>query len=313
MAHQTNILLESGTNEVEIVEFGLKFKDISGNEVSQSYGINVAKVREIIRLPEITVIPNMPKAVRGVFELRKKIIPALDLSQYLYGIEKYSDNHKMIITEFNKIQTGLIVDSVSRIHRITWKDIVSPDIVQDFDPEKNTVVGIIQMENKQILMLDVEKIVADIDPNNAIDSTKVVGKFARTIKVITAEDSSIIRKMISSRLKDAGIEYESFNDGKEAWERLREIEQKVNQGEDIHDYVDCVITDIEMPKMDGYTLTKKVKENKTLGKLPVVMFSSLINQDIIHKGLSVGADAQLSKPQIGELLNEIRRILKVEG
>jgi two-component system chemotaxis response regulator CheV len=217
----------------------------------------------------------------------------------------------MIITEFNKIQTGLIVDSVSRIHRITWKDIVSPDIVQDFDPEKNTVVGIIQLEDKQILMLDVEKIVADIDPNNAIDSTKVVGKFSKTIKVITAEDSSIIRKMISSRLKDAGIEYEAYNDGVEAWDRLREIEQKVKDGENLEDYVDCVITDIEMPKMDGYTLTKRVKDNKILGNLPVVIFSSLINEDIIHKGISVGADAQLSKPQIGELLNSIRRILKV--
>ncbi|MDC1068034.1 chemotaxis protein [Candidatus Kapabacteria bacterium] len=311
MANNTNILLESGTNEVEVVEFELKFIGISGNEVTQSFGINVAKVREIIRLPEITVIPNMPKSVRGVFELRKKIIPALDLSQYLYGKEKYSKEDKMIITEFNKIQTGLIVDSVSRIHRITWKDIVSPDIVQDFEPEKNTVVGIIQMGEKQILMLDVEKIVADIDPNNAIDSTKVVGKFSKTIKVITAEDSSIIRKMISSRLKDAGIEYESYNNGAEAWDRLREIEQKVKDGEQMSDYVDCIITDIEMPKMDGYTLTKRVKDNKILGKLPVVIFSSLVNQDIIHKGQSVGADAQLSKPQIGELLNAIRRILKV--
>jgi two-component system chemotaxis response regulator CheV len=312
MSTKTNILLESGTNEVEIVEFGLKFKDISGKEVSQSYGINVAKVREIIHLPEITVIPKMPKSVRGVFELRKKIIPALDLNMYLYGVERFSADDKMIITEFNKIQTGLIVDSVSRIHRITWKDIVSPDIVQDFDPDKNTIIGIIQLEEKQILMLDVEKIVADIDPNNAIDSTKVVGKFSKTIKVITAEDSSIIRKMISSRLKDAGIEYEAYNDGVEAWDRLREIEQKVNDGENIEDYVDCIITDIEMPKMDGYTLTKKIKDNKILGKLPVVMFSSLINDDIIHKGISVGADAQLSKPQIGELLNSIRRILKVD-
>jgi two-component system chemotaxis response regulator CheV len=313
VSSKTNILLESGTNEVEIVEFGLKFKGISGDEITQSYGINVAKVREIIRLPEITVIPNMPKSVRGVFELRKKIIPALDLTQYLYGVERFSKEHKMVITEFNKIQTGLIVDSVSRIHRITWNDIVSPDIVQDFDPEKSTVVGIIQMEDKQILMLDVEKIVADIDPNNAIDTTKNVGAFSRKIKVITAEDSSIIRKMISSRLKDAGIEYESYNDGVEAWDRMREIEQKVKEGARLEDFVDCVITDIEMPKMDGYTLTKKIKDNKTLGKLPVVIFSSLINQDILHKGRSVGASAQLSKPQIGELLNSIRKILNVEA
>lgn len=312
MATQTNILLESGTNEVEMVEFFLDFKDITEKESSQAYGINVSKVREIIRMPEITVIPNMPPSIRGVFELRDKIIPALDLTNYLYGKTNTNTECKMIITEFNKIQTGLIVDSVSRIHRLTWDDIVSPDIVQDFDPEKNSIVGIIQLEKKQILMLDVEKIVADIDPKHAIDNDTNVGSFSKKIKVFTAEDSSIVRKMITSRLKDAGIEHESFNDGAEAWERLSSIATEVQNGKDLNEFLDLVITDIEMPRMDGYTLTKKIKDHPILKKLPVVIFSSLITPDVLHKGKSVGANAQMSKPQIGEMLRMIRQLLNID-
>lgn len=312
MSTQTNILLESGTNEVEMVEFYLNFEDISKKETSQAYGINVSKVREIIKIPEITVIPNMPPSIRGVFELRDKIIPALDLRNYLYGTPNTNKDTKMIITEFNKIQTGLIVDAVSRIHRLTWNSIVSPDIVQDFDPEKNSIVGIIQLEQKQILLLDVEKIVADIDPKHAIDTEDKVGAFKSKIKVFTAEDSAIVRKMITSRLKDAGIELESFNDGQEAWNRFQQIAQEVQNGKPLNEFLDLLITDIEMPKMDGYTLTKRVKDHPLLKELPVVIFSSLITPDVIHKGKSVGANAQMSKPQIGEMLKLIRQLLNVE-
>lgn len=310
---KTNILLETGTNELEIVEFALDYKDKNNNEKHQSYGINVAKVREIIRLPEITEIPNMPSAIKGVFELRKKIIPAIDLCSYLYGQSNVNNEDKMIITEFNKIQTGLIVSNVSRIHRLSWDRIINPDIVQDFDPEKNSIVGILQMEHGQILMLDVEKIIADIEPNSAIDSGGKDIRFSKEIKVITAEDSAIVRKMIETRLKSAGMKQDSYHNGLEAWQKLQEISKICSQtNAPATDFVDIIITDIEMPKMDGYTLTKNIKTDENLKSIPVILFSSMINKDLLHKGKAVGANAQLAKPQIGELLQTIRIILNLE-
>jgi two-component system chemotaxis response regulator CheV len=313
MALKTNILLETGTNELEIVEFTIDYNDLKKNPKTQSYGINVAKVREIIRLPEITEIPNMPDAIKGVFELRKKIIPAIDLSSYLYKQSNVNNNDKMIITEFNKIQTGLIVSNVSRIHRLSWDRIINPDIVQDFDPEKNSIVGILQMEQGQILMLDVEKIIADIEPNSAIDSGGKDIRFSKEVKVITAEDSAIVRKMIETRLKSAGMKQESFHNGLEAWQRLQEISKICSETQKpATEFVDVIISDIEMPKMDGYTLTKNIKTDDNLKHIPVILFSSMINKDLLHKGKSVGANAQLAKPQIGELLQTIRIILNLE-
>ncbi len=216
-------MLETGTNELEIVEFNLSYKDKQGIEKSQSYGVNVSKVREIIRMPKITEIPNMPNSIKGVFVLRERIIPAIDLCSYLYGQSDLTNESKMIITEFNKLQTGLIVSNVSRIHRMSWNKIINPDIVQDYDPEKNSIVGIIQLNESQILMLDVEKIIADIEPNSAIDSGGKDLAFSKEIKAITAEDSAIVRKMIESRLKAAGMKQESFHNGLDAWKRLQEI------------------------------------------------------------------------------------------
>lgn len=306
-------MLETGTNELEIVEFNLLYKDKQGIEKSQSYGINVSKVREIIRMPKITEIPNMPNSIKGVFELREKIIPAIDLCSYLYGQSDLTNESKMIITEFNKLQTGLIVSNVSRIHRMSWNKIINPDIVQDYDPEKNSIVGIIQLNDSQILMLDVEKIIADIEPNSAIDSGGKDLAFSKEIKAITAEDSAIVRKMIESRLKAAGMKQESFHNGLDAWKRLQEIADHCQKNKhNINDYLDIIISDIEMPKMDRYTLTKNIRNNEVLKDIPVILFSSMINKDLLHKGHAVGATAQLSKPQIGELLHAIRLILKLE-
>ncbi len=309
MGSQTNILLESGTNELEIVEFILKFPGKNGSEVTQSFGINVAKVREIIRMPELTKLPSLHEGVLGVFSLRDSLIPALDLSNYLYGIENKEESRKMIITEFNKIRCGFIVNEVNRIHRISWGQIDSPEALQDFDSERSSIIGIIKFENKNILMIDIEKIVAEIDPKSAIDIRSPAHKMTGKPKAITAEDSATIRRMITGRLKSAGFEIQSFNDGLEAWQELENIAEKAAAGADIKDFVDVIITDIEMPRMDGYSLIKQIKSNQYLSSLPVVIFSSLINQDVLHKGKSVGADAQLTKPQIGELLDVVRSLL----
>ncbi len=309
---KTNILLESGTNELEVVEFILKYVDKSNNEQIQSFGINVAKVREIIRMPDLTKMPNMPNTVYGVFNLRGQIIPAVDICKFLYNVPNYSAERKMIIAEFNKVRVGFIVHDVQRIHRISWNDIISPDTMQEFDPEKSSIIGLIAYQNKHILMLDVEKIIADIDPTSAIDGSQPYKIVDKKFHVYTAEDSVVIRKMITDRLIKAGFEVTSFNDGLSCWEAMAEIEERIKAGEDLKNIVNLVITDIEMPKMDGYTLTKLIKDSPTFGKLPVVIFSSIVSKDVIHKGESVGADAQLTKPQIGELLDVVRILLERE-
>lgn len=310
MASKTKILLESGTNELEIVEFSL-LENNNYNSGHQSYGINVAKVREIIRMPSLTVTPNLPPSVIGIFNLRDEIIPALDLRKFLYNEFNTNKEAKIIIVEFNKLKVGLVVTAVERIHRIGWDRIVTPENLQDISSGNSSLIGIVKFQDKNVLMIDIEKIVADIDPASAMDNDMSNRSFSGKPKVITAEDSSTIRKMITERLTKAGFEIIPCNDGQEALEKIIEIVNKVETGQGkVSDYIDLVITDIEMPKMDGYTLTKNIKSHKLLNKLPVIIFSSLVSPEIIHKGKAVGADAQLTKPQIGELLDTIRYLLE---
>ena len=309
MAANTNILLETGTNELEVVEFILNYKGKNDEIANQSFGVNVAKVREIIRMPKLTKMPNLPEVVYGVFNLRGSIIPALDLSKYLYDVENQSMDNKMIIAEFNKVKVGFIVKDVQRIHRISWSDIVAPETMTDLNSEKSSIVGLINQNDRHILMLDVEKIVADIDPGSAIDNSNPEKIFDQKPIVVTAEDSGTIRKMITERLKFAGFEIVSFNNGKEAWDFMADVSNKVHNGANLKSLVNLVITDIEMPMMDGYSLTKNIKTDKILANLPVVIFSSIISADVLHRGKSVGADAQLTKPQIGELLETVRTLM----
>ena len=310
MGMETNILLESGTNELEIVEFRLNSVNSQGLATVQSFGINVAKVREIVRMPQITKLPNLPPSVLGLFTLRNKLIPALDLNNYLFRQPNNAENRKMIIAEFNKMACGFIVNDVHRIHRISWAQIEAPDTLNELNSSDSTVVGIIKFEDRNVLMIDIEKIIADIDPNSAIDGVIEIPTVTGKPIAVTAEDSATIRKMITNKLNLAGFEIVSFNDGEAAWNYLNELSKTCKNINELHNKVNVIITDIEMPKMDGYTLTKLIKSESLLGQIPVVIFSSIVSQDVLHKGKSVGADAQLTKPQIGILIETIRELLK---
>ena len=310
MGMETNILLESGTNELEIVEFRLNSVNSQGLATVQSFGINVAKVREIVRMPQITKLPNLPPSVLGLFTLRNKLIPALDLNNYLFRQPNNAENRKMIIAEFNKMACGFIVNDVHRIHRISWAQIEAPDTLNELNSSDSTVVGIIKFEDRNVLMIDIEKIIADIDPNSAIDGVIEIPTVTGKPIAVTAEDSATIRKMITNKLNLAGFEIVSFNDGEAAWNYLNELSKTCKNINELHNKVNVIITDIEMPKMDGYTLTKNIKGDSLLSQIPVVIFSSIVSQDVLHKGKSVGADAQLTKPQIGILIETIRELLK---
>lgn len=290
----TNILLESGTGEVEILEFVINNKH---------YAINVIKVKEVLEVDNLTKLPQSHPAIGGLILCRDEIITLINLKYILEKQSEIEEKSKVIISEFNKVKVGFNIDDILGVHRIRWEQIMKPDDIS----ANSLVIGNIVLDNKIILLLDFEKIVTDINPSTGISEDKIVKvdyKDRSNVKIVLADDSALIRKLLKDTLTKAGFKnLLMFDDGKQALDYLANlVEEKKDK---FIDDVQMLITDIEMPQMDGHTLTRKIKEHPILKKLPVVIFSSLITGDLKHKGISVGADAQLSKPEVGELVNVI--------
>lgn len=299
MDDKNGILLETGTNEFEIVEF---------NVGKVNYGINVAKVREVINLVPITKMPQAHPYVDGLFTLRGRVMPLVNLPRCL-NQETEDDLKNIIVTEINNYNIGFLVNSVSRIHRISWTEMEPAPNVSD----SPMVVGIIKMLDKMVLLLDFEKIIAEINPeiNEKLTTlpevTKDIKDQRNDIKVFVAEDSPMLRDLLVQTLHDAGyITTRDFSNGKLAWEAL----QKIGQEEaPLDDSINILISDIEMPQMDGHHLLTQIREHNKLGKLPVIFFSSLINEEMRRKGEAIGANGQISKPEIGQLIDLIDRLV----
>ncbi|MBX4264778.1 chemotaxis protein [Clostridium estertheticum] len=287
-----NILLESGTGEVEILEFIINNK---------FYAINIIKVKEVINANNLTKLPESHPAIAGLTLYRDKIITLIDLRYVLEKQHKNEIESPIILCEFNKIEVAFSIDSIVGVHRIKWEQITKPDDIST----NSLVIGNIVLSNKIILMLDFEKIVTDISPSTGISEDRIVDidyKDRSNVKLVLADDSPLIRKLLNDTLIKAGfVNLKIFNDGKQALDYLLDLVSK--KGIEFMEDVQVLITDIEMPQMDGHTLTRKIKEHVILRKLPVVLFSSLITSDLKHKGEAVGADAQLSKPEIAELVS----------
>ncbi|KIL50283.1 chemotaxis protein CheV [Jeotgalibacillus alimentarius] len=300
MADQNGILLESGTNELEIVEF-----EVNGSK----YGINVIKVKEIIQPAAVIPIPHSHPYINGIIQLRGEVLPVIDMRQVL-GRQpgEKSAQEKYIVSEFNQQKVVFHVDNVSMIHRVSWDQIEKPsDMYQNTDTK---VIGVIKRNDEMLLLLDFESIILEINPESGINvgMVKKLGKRERSVKkLVVAEDSPLLRQLLSDTLKEAGYEdAEFFENGKDA---LSYLESLADSGVPVEQKVQLVITDIEMPQMDGHHLTRRIKEHQVLGKLPVVIFSSLITDDLKHKGNQVGADDQISKPEINQLINSIDTLI----
>ncbi len=298
-AGKTDILLESGTNELEIVEF-----TIDGN----LYGINVAKVREIIRYPDKVIhIPDSHPSFEGIANIRGQIIPIINLQRHLgTSVTTDKESSYIIISEFNKSMVGFCVNSVARIHRLSWSQIESPTGL--LSTEEGCVVAIVKFDDRMVLLLDFEKITADINPDSGmradavIDLNKEKQCLDRTSKtILIAEDSNYIMKIIVNKLKEAGYQVCPASDGQKAWDHLTSIVNDSNF-RTINDHINIIITDIEMPQMDGLHLIKNIKSHDQLKHLPCIVFSSLINKEMSLKCKSVGADAEISKPELGNLV-----------
>ena len=293
----TNILLESGTNELEVLEFTLG---------DNYYGINVAKIREILTYQQVTPVPNAHPCVEGIFMPRDTMMTVIDLKKCL-GMEPSEKKGLFIITNFNKLNIAFHVDEVIGIHRVSWEDIIKPDSTINTE-DKSAATGVIKLEGKLVVILDFEKIVTDISPETGLKVSEISGLEGRQRNdshIMIVEDSALLIKLISDSLTKSGYNNLTLcNNGQEAWNYL----MKVKSGEEPKD-VKCIITDIEMPLMDGHRLTKLVKTDNDLKSIPVVIFSSLINEQMRLKGESLGADVQLSKPEIGLLVQEIDKLL----
>ena len=295
---ETKILLENGTNELEVLEF-----IVDGN----SYGINVAKIREIIQYSPVTPVPNAHPSVEGIFMPRDAMITAIDLRNCLQRGQSQPGG-LFIITSFNKLDIAFHVDSVIGIHRVSWVDIIKPGATVT-TAEDGISTGIIKINGKLIIILDFEKIVTDINPETGLKVTEIdaLGEREGTdVPILIAEDSSLLRKLIIDSLKKAG--YDNIiktENGEEAWQYITKCKNAGTLARDVH----LLITDIEMPLMDGHRLTKLVKTDDATKDIPVIIFSSLVNDEMRRKGEELGADAQLSKPEIGNLVKVIDNLL----
>ncbi len=282
---ETGILLESGTNELEILEFKV------GNNY---YGINVAKIREIISYQTPTPIPNADPRIEGIFMPRDEIISIIDLAEvmHLEKPEKVS-NDMYIVTNFNQLNTAFHVNAVLGIHRVSWSDIVKPDSTINTAGE-GMATGIIRIDKKLIIILDFEKIVSEINPETGLkvsDVEHMKNRSRNESPILIAEDSALLSKMIVNCLEQAGYtNLVTTDNGQECWDKLQEY---LAEG-DIDEKVSCIITDIEMPQMDGHRLTRLIKEDDDTKDIPVIIFSSLVNDEMRKKGEALGADAQLS-------------------
>lgn len=294
---QTQILLEVGTNELELVEFYID----EGDGYRGYYGINVSKVVEISRSQPITAMPQMPHpSVLGAFPFRDgRIVPLIDISKFLNKGGVVSDDPRIIITEFNRTHTAFLVSGVTRIHRISWKQVEAPTPLL-LEISGGSITAVVRLEGRVVFVLDAEAIVAAMNPALSVKMDQEHPPVTQKYHIIHADDSVSIRRLVLDLLnKEGRFDVTQANDGEEAWNILQKYKEEAAEKEiPVSSLVQGIITDIEMPNLDGLTLCKYIKEDHALKELPVAMFSSLISNSLAHKCQSVGADAQFAKPDL---------------
>ena len=294
-----NILLEAGTNEMEMLTFTL------GNI---PFGVNVAKVREIIQQPKLIAIPHAPYVVEGSFKLRDKVITLINLGKY-FGVdtEKCDEgNGLIIIVEFNSVYCGILVDSVDVITRMSWKSIQPPSTY--LAKVDAPITGTVELSGKTVLVIDFETVVGEIlgTPSPELPEAETVRDITEhsEARIVFADDATIVRDSMRDFMATCGYKNMIvFSDGQQAWEYIDKNRHEVNGP------CDLVVSDIEMPCMDGLHLARKIKEDPALNNIPVVLLSSLITPDNLKKGQQVGVDAQIKKSDTGKLVEILESCL----
>lgn len=291
-----------GQNRLELLLFKLNGR--------QRYGINVFKVREVLQCPPLTSMPRLNKLVRGVAHIRGQTISVIDMSMATGGrkIEDIS-NGFIVIAEYNRSVQGFLVSSVERIININWESILPPP---EGAGKASYLTAVTEVDKELIEILDVEKILNEISPAREVVSEDMADELAQHDEsldnkiIFIADDSSVARSQVKKALSSLGLEIEAAKDGKEALERLKEIAAETG---DVTDKVGVIVSDIEMPEMDGYTLTAEIKSTPELQKLHVVLHTSLsgvFNQAMVKK---VGADDFIAKFHPDELATAVKKWL----
>lgn len=307
-AHGLPEVLKTGQNELEIIDFRL-YEEKDGGIYEWILGVNVAKVREVLVLPTLTKVPNMPKELEGMAEIRGELIPVVNLAKWLNIREPKNIKKYLIFMEFLRQRIGIIIHKANRIRRISWQDIkTAPQILNA--KLNGRITGVVEIEDGLLLILDFEGILDDM---NLLEVFHPITKRAeveakKQRRILLAEDSAVARKIITDILTSAGHEVIATESGKQAWEKLNEMfNEAASQGKNIRDYVDLVITDIEMPEMDGLTLTRLIKETPGFLNLPVIINTTLSDEANKEKAKMVGADDYLVKFDAKHLLDLVEK------
>lgn len=299
----------AGANQLEVLLFSLG-KDVSSDR-DEIFGINVFKVREVLHAPEITRAPDMPSSMEGMVSLRGVVVPVIHLPRYC-GIQVSAEPRILIVTEYNRHVQAFLVDSVDCIERLAWEDVKDPPAMMVAE-RGGLVTAITEIrDGKLVMIVDVEKILADTTGFNQnpelYSDIEEVGR--SDFRVLYADDSGVARDQIARTLDQMGLPYVEARNGAQAWQKLNELaEEAKKQDREVSEMIKCIVTDVEMPEMDGYVLTQKIKEDERFMKIPVIMHSSL-SADANHSlGAAVGADLYVPKFHPQELADAISGFL----
>jgi two-component system, chemotaxis family, chemotaxis protein CheV len=301
----------AGTNKLEILLFTLGVDQRTGR--CESFGINVFKVREVMKTPPITAVPEMPQGVEGMVSLRGQLVPIVDLAKFC-GIDPSGQRDIMIVTEYNGHTQGFLVEAVDTILRLDWSQMrVPPDMLTS--KLGGLVTSVTEIEqDKLIMMLDVEKVLSETTGYDEESVYRDIHPLGRDFTVFYADDSSVARRQIDRTLVSMGVRGIGAVNGRAAWEALDRLAQEAEAtGRKVWETVHLVLTDVEMPEMDGYILTKKIKSDARFDGVPVMMHSSLSSMSNQTLGRSVGVDAYVPKFEPHRLAGAIRGMLMPES
>ena len=302
--------LKVGSNEMELVDFRI-FKQEDDSVYEGIYGVNVSKVREIIKIPNLTELPGTPDFIEGIFDLREVVIPVVNLAKWM-GIqipENVRESSCIIITEFNNVLIGFVVHEAKRIRRISWGDIEPASFMNSSSGmDRSKITGVTKIEGDNVLLiLDLESVVQELglyEPETDVEPDKIE-TFSGLAMVL--DDSTTARKIVKDALQKMGFHVVEAMDGVEGLSKLNDLYE--TYGDDLPNKLKIIISDVEMPKMDGFHFAAKVKEDERLSNIPIVFNSSISDHFSEGRGEEAGGEAYLVKFQASSFYDEVSRVV----
>ncbi len=303
--------LKVGSNEMELVDFRI-FKEEDGEIYEGIYGVNVSKVREIIKFPHLTELPGTPEYIEGIFDLRDVVIPVVNLAKWMNIVEPESikKDLRVIITEFNHVLIGFVVHKAKRIRRINWDDIEPASFVSNASSlDGSKITGVTRIEGDNVLLiLDLESVVQDLglyEPDTQ-SAPKKIETFSGLALIL--DDSLTARKIVKDAVVKMGFDVVEAGDGKAGLEKLEELYNMY--GDEITDHLKIIISDVEMPKMDGFHFAANVKDDERFKDIPIVFNSSISDHFSENRGIEAGGEAYLVKFQASSFYDEVARVIR---